>query len=64
MTTELRNLALTVRAVNCLRAENLNTIGDVVNYHAQHGLLKIPNLGRRGFNEIKDAFASVGVQLE
>jgi DNA-directed RNA polymerase alpha subunit len=46
-------LELTVRSENCLRAENILTIGQLVT-KTENDLLKTPNLGRKSLKEIKD----------
>lgn len=47
------DLELTVRSENCLRAENILTIGQLVT-KTENDLLKTPNLGRKSLKEIKD----------
>jgi DNA-directed RNA polymerase subunit alpha len=48
----VEDLELTVRAANCLKAENIHTIGDLVS-RAESDLLKTPNLGKKSLTEIK-----------
>jgi len=55
-------LELTVRSGNCLKAENLCLIGDLIRC-TENELLKTPNLGRKSLNEIKDALALRGLAL-
>ena len=55
-------LDLTVRTSNCLKAENINTIGDLLKMR-DVDLISIPNLGRKGVNEIRDVLASRGLYL-
>jgi DNA-directed RNA polymerase subunit alpha len=55
-------LELTLRSNNCLRAEKLHLIGDLIRC-TENELLKTPNLGRKSLNEIKDALASRGLVL-
>ena len=45
-------LELTVRSANCLKAENIYYIGDLIQ-RTETELLKTPNLGRKSLNEIK-----------
>jgi DNA-directed RNA polymerase subunit alpha len=55
-------LELTVRSANCLKAENIYLIGDLVQ-RTETELLKTPNLGRKSLNEIKEVLASRGLTL-
>jgi DNA-directed RNA polymerase subunit alpha len=55
-------LELTVRSGNCLKAENLYLIGDLIRC-TENELLKTPNLGRKCLNEIKHALALRGLVL-
>jgi len=61
------DLELTVRSANCLKAENIFYIGDLVQ-KTENELLKTPNLGKKSLTEIKDVLAarslSLGVKLE
>ncbi|MDQ7989877.1 MAG: DNA-directed RNA polymerase subunit alpha [Candidatus Dactylopiibacterium sp.] len=56
------DLELTVRSANCLKAENIYYIGDLIQ-RTETELLKTPNLGRKSLNEIKDVLASRGLTL-
>jgi DNA-directed RNA polymerase subunit alpha len=56
------DLELTVRSANCLKAENIYYIGDLIQ-RSDNELLKAPNLGRKSLNEIKDVLASKGLTL-
>ncbi len=56
------DLELTVRSANCLKAENINYIGDLIQ-RTENELLKTPNLGRKSLNEIKEVLASRGLTL-
>ena len=61
------DLELTVRSANCLKAENIYYIGDLVQ-KTETELLKTPNLGKKSLTEIKDVLASrslsLGMKLE
>ncbi len=56
------DLELTVRSANCLKAENIFYIGDLIQ-RTEVELLKTPNLGRKSLTEIKDVLASKGLSL-
>ena len=56
------DLELTVRSANCLKAENIFYIGDLIQ-RSENELLKAPNLGRKSLNEIKDVLATKGLTL-
>lgn len=56
------DLELTVRAANCLKAENIYYIGDLVQ-RAETDLLKTPNLGKKSLMEIKAVLLSRGLSL-
>lgn len=56
------DLELTVRSLNCLKAERIYYIGDLVQ-RAEVELLKTPNLGKKSLTEIKNALASHGLGL-
>ena len=56
------DLELTVRSANCLKAENIFYIGDLVQ-RTEVELLKTPNLGKKSLTEIKDVLASKGLSL-
>ncbi len=61
------DLELTVRSANCLKAESIYYIGDLVQ-RTEVELLKTPNLGKKSLTEIKDVLASrelsLGMRLE
>jgi DNA-directed RNA polymerase subunit alpha len=56
------DLELTVRAANCLKAENIYYIGDLVQ-RSEIDLLKTPNLGKKSLLEIKSVLAQRGLNL-
>ncbi len=55
-------LELTVRSANCLKAENIFFIGDLIQ-RTEMELLKTPNLGKKSLTEIKDVLAAKGLSL-
>ncbi len=56
------DLELTVRSANCLKAENIFFIGDLIQ-RTESELLKTPNLGKKSLTEIKDILATHGLSL-
>lgn len=56
------DLELTVRSANCLKAENIFFIGDLVQ-RTESDLLKTPNLGKKSLTEIKNVLAAHGLTL-
>ena len=62
LAAQIWRLELTVRSANCLKAENIYYIGDLIQ-RTETELLKTPNLGRKSLNEIKEVLASRGLTL-
>lgn len=58
----IETLGLTDRSRNCLRAENINTVSDLIKCRA-NDLLKTPNLGRKSLNEIVEVLTARGLAL-
>ena len=58
----IEELELTVRSTNCLKAESIFLIGDLI-HRSEFDLLKTPNLGKKSLNEIKDVLASKELSL-
>ena len=58
----VEDLELTVRSANCLKAEGIHYIGDLVQ-KTEVELLKTPNLGKKSLTEIKDVLAKEGLSL-
>lgn len=57
------DLELTVRSANCLKAENIQYVGDLVQ-RTESELLKTPNLGKKSLTEIKNVLASHDLGLD
>ncbi len=58
----IEELELTVRSTNCLKAESIFLIGDLI-HRSEFDLLKTPNFGKKSLNEIKDVLASKNLSL-
>ncbi len=56
------DLELTVRSANCLKAEDIHYVGDLVQ-RTEVELLKTPNLGKKSLTEIKDVLANLGLTM-
>ena len=56
------DLELTVRSANCLKAESIYYVGDLIQ-RTEVELLKTPNLGKKSLTEIKDVLATKGLSL-
>lgn len=56
------DLELTPRSSNCLKAQSIHYIGDLIQY-SENDLLRTPNLGRKSLNEIKQVLAEHGLSL-
>jgi DNA-directed RNA polymerase subunit alpha len=67
LTQPIDDLELTVRSANCLKAESIYFVGDLIQ-KTEVELLKTPNLGKKSLTEIKDVLAqhslSLGMKLE
>lgn len=58
----VEDLELTVRSANCLKAQNILYLGDLVQF-PESDLMRIPNLGRKSLNEIKSVLSDKGLSL-
>ena len=58
----LSELNLSVRAMNCLGAENIQTVGDLV-VLSEDALLELRNFGETSLSEVKEKLASIGLRL-
>ena len=61
--TKIGNIPFTVRAYNCLRAEGIETIGDLLKY-SERDLCRIPNMGRKSIKDIKEVLTSMNLVLK
>jgi hypothetical protein len=55
-------LELTVRTYNCLKAEEIYTVADLVT-RTEHELIRVPNLGKKCLEEIKEVLATYNLRL-
>jgi DNA-directed RNA polymerase subunit alpha len=55
-------IELSVRAFNCLKNANINTIRDLVR-KTEGDMLKMKNFGRKSLNEVKDVLTKMGLGL-
>ena len=60
--TKLSDQDLSVRALNCLKAADVDTVGDPVKLN-RNDLLKFRNFGKKSLNEIKDKLLELGLSL-
>lgn len=58
--TRLQDMDLSVRALNCLKAADVETLGDLVRYH-RNDLLKFRNFGKKSLTELDDLLASLNL---
>lgn len=60
--TRLADMDLSVRALNCLKAADVDTLGELVTYH-RNDLLKFRNFGRKSLEELDQVLADLGLQF-
>jgi DNA-directed RNA polymerase subunit alpha len=53
---------LSVRALNCLKAADVDTLGDLVQYN-KTDLLKFRNFGKKSLSELDDLLESLNLQF-
>ena len=58
----MQDLEFSVRATNCLKADNIVYVGDLVQ-KTEAEVLRMPNMGRKALNEIKQVLAQMGLHL-
>jgi len=59
---KIDEIELSVRSYNCLKTENINLIGDLVQ-RSEAEMLKLPNFGRKSLNELKDNLKTMGLSF-
>ena len=60
--TKLVDLNLSVRALNCLKAAEVETLGDLVQYN-KTDLLKFRNFGKKSLSELDDLLESLNLSF-
>ncbi len=60
--TKLVDMDLSVRALNCLKAAEVDTLGELVKFN-KNDLLKFRNFGKKSLNELEDKLHSMGLQF-
>jgi DNA-directed RNA polymerase subunit alpha len=60
--TKLVDMDLSVRALNCLKAADIDSLGDLVAYN-KNDLLKFRNFGKKSLTELEDLVESKGLQF-
>jgi DNA-directed RNA polymerase subunit alpha len=60
--TKLVDLDLSVRALNCLKAADVDTLGDLVTYN-RNDLLKFRNFGKKSLSELDDLLENMGLSF-
>jgi DNA-directed RNA polymerase subunit alpha len=58
----LQDMDLSVRALNCLKAAEVDTLGDLVKYH-RADLLKFRNFGKKSLTELDDLLESLNLSF-
>jgi DNA-directed RNA polymerase subunit alpha len=60
--TKLVDMDLSVRALNCLKAADVDTLGDLVTYN-RNDLLKFRNFGKKSLTELDDLLDNMGLSF-
>lgn len=60
--TKLVDMDLSVRALNCLKAADVETLGELVSYN-KNDLLKFRNFGKKSLTELEDLIESKGLSF-
>jgi len=58
----IEELDLSVRSFNCLKRENINTVGDLI-YKTEEEMIKVRNLGHKSLEEVIHKLAMMGLSL-
>ena len=60
--SRLADMDLSVRALNCLKAADVDTLGELVSHH-RHDLLKFRNFGKKSLTELDDKLESLSLSF-
>ena len=63
MAVPIEDLNLTQRSYNCLKREDIHTIGELVS-HTEQDLLDIRNFGMKSIDEVKEKLQTLGLSLK
>jgi hypothetical protein len=63
LATKIFNVEFDLRAFNCMRAEGIETLGDLIKY-SERDLMKVPNMGRKSIKRIQEVLASMNLTLK
>jgi DNA-directed RNA polymerase subunit alpha len=58
----IEDLDLSVRSFNCLKRAGINTVDDLIN-KSEEEMMKVRNLGKKSFDEVKEKLQSLGFDL-
>ncbi|HAE53147.1 MAG TPA: DNA-directed RNA polymerase subunit alpha [Ruminococcus sp.] len=58
----IEDLDLSVRSFNCLKRAGINTVDDLIN-KSEEEMMKVRNLGKKSFDEVKEKLQSLGFEL-
>ena len=58
----IEELDLSVRSFNCLKRAGINTVDDLIN-KSEEEMMKVRNLGKKSFDEVREKMASLGLNL-
>ena len=58
----IEELDLSVRSFNCLKRAGINTVNDLIE-KSEEEMMKVRNLGKKSFDEVKEKLASLGLEM-
>ena len=58
----IEELDMSVRSFNCLKRAGINTVDDLIN-KSEEDMMKVRNLGKKSFDEVKEKLQSLGFEL-